>query len=97
MPPRPLARDAAAHSAGLLEKATSLLHSFAAQLGKKAKWVDELEREASKLFQRPDKLLLYMTTSDPDLPGLATPSAYTRDEQTMQQCLALLRRRFGKR
>ncbi|ANW02848.1 hypothetical protein [Bradyrhizobium icense] len=39
-------------------------------------------RGSSKLFSRPDKLRLYMTVSDPDLPGLASPSVYTKDEQT---------------
>ncbi|MFG3591571.1 hypothetical protein [Bradyrhizobium sp. RDI18] len=82
-------REAAAQSAGLLENATRLLHNLAAELAKKAKWVDELEREASKLFSRPDKLCLCMTVSDPDLPGLASPSVYIKDEQTMQQCLVL--------
>lgn len=90
-------RDAAAQSAELLEKATYLLHNFAAELVKKAKWIDELEREASKLLPRPDMLRLYMTASNPDLPGRVSPSTYTKDEKTMQQCLALLRRRFGKR
>ncbi|WP_213289013.1 hypothetical protein [Bradyrhizobium sp. sGM-13] len=90
-------REAAAQSAGLLENATRLLHNFAAEFAKTAKWVDELEREASQLFPRPDKLCLYMTVSDPDLPGLASPSVYIKEEQTMQQCLVLLRRRFGKR
>jgi hypothetical protein len=55
----------------------------------------ELEREAFKLFPRPDKLRLYMTTSDPELPGLVSPTVYTKDEQTMRQCLVLLRRRYG--
>lgn len=90
-------RDAAAQSAEFLEKATRLLRNFAAGLAKKAKWIDELEREASRLLPRPDMLRLYMTTSNPDLPGRVSPSTYTKDEQTMQQCLALLRRRFGKR
>lgn len=90
-------REAAALSAGHLENATRLLRKFAAELVKKAKWVDELEREASKLFSRPDKLRLYMTAGDPELPGLVSPTVYTKDEQTMRQCLALLRRRYGKR
>ena len=90
-------RDAAAQSAELLEKATRLLRNFAAELVKKAKWIDELEREVSRLLPRPDMLRLYMTASNPDLPGRVSPSTYTKDEQTMQQCLALLKRRFGKR
>jgi hypothetical protein len=90
-------REAAALSAGHLENATRLLRKFAAELVKKAKWVDELEREASKLFPRPDKLRLYMTASDPELPGLVSPTVYTKDEQTMRQCVALLRRRYGRR
>ena len=90
-------RDAAARSAELLQKATSLLRSFAAELAKKSKWIDELEREASRLLPRPDMLRLYMTASNPDLPGRTSPSTYTRDEQTMQQCLALLRCRFNRR
>jgi uncharacterized protein (DUF2384 family) len=90
-------RDAAAQSAELLEQAKRLVGNFAAELAKKAKWVGELEQEASRLLLRPDMLRLYMTASNPDLPGRVSPSTYTRDEQTMQQCLALLRRRFGKR
>lgn len=90
-------RDAAAQSAELLEQAKRLVRNFAAELAKKAKWVGELEQEASRLLLRPDMLRLYMTASNPDLPGRVSPSTYTRDEQTMQQCLALLRRRFGKR
>lgn len=90
-------REAVALSAGHLEIASRLLRKFAAELVKKAKWVDELEREASKLFPRPDKLRLYMTAGDPELPGLVSPSVYTKDEQTMRQCLALLKRRYGRR
>jgi hypothetical protein len=90
-------REAAALSAGDLEIATRLLRSFEAELIKKKKWAGELEREASKLFSRPDKLRLYMTAGDPELPGLVSPIVYTKDEQTMRQCLALLRRRYGKR
>jgi hypothetical protein len=89
--------DAAAQSAELLEQAKRLLRNFAAELVKKAKWIDELEREASRLFPRPDMLHLYMTASNPDLPERVSPSTYTKDEQTMQQCLALLKRRFGRR
>jgi len=90
-------RDAAAQSAELLEQAKRLVRNFAAELAKKAKWVGELEQEASRLLLRPDMLRLYMTASNSDLPGRVSPSTYTKDEQTMQQCLALLRRRFGKR
>jgi hypothetical protein len=90
-------REAAARTSGLLAKATGLLHDHVTALAKKAKWVQELEREASKLFQRLDKLKLYMTSSDPDLPGRAAPAVYVKDEQTMQQCLTLLKRRFRKR
>jgi hypothetical protein len=90
-------RDAAGQSVELLEQATRLVRNFAAELAKKAKWVGELEQEASRLLSRPDMLRLYMTASNPDLPGRVSPSMYTRDVQTMQQCLALLRRRFGKR
>lgn len=90
-------REAAARSGEYLEIATRLLRSFQAELIKKAKWVDELEREASKLLPRPDMLRLYMTAGDPELPGLVSPTAHTKDEQTMWQCMALLRRRYGKR
>ncbi|MDA9448281.1 hypothetical protein XI01_16425 [Bradyrhizobium sp. CCBAU 21360] len=90
-------RDAAALSTGHLENAMHLLRKFAAELVQKAKWVDELEREASKLLSRPDKLRLYMTSGDPELPGLVSPTVYTKDEQTMRQCLALLRRRHRRR
>lgn len=90
-------REAAARSAEHLEIATRLLRRFEAELVKKAKWVVELEREASKLLPRPDKLRLYMTAGDPELPGFVSPTVYTKDEKTMQQCLALLRRRYGKR
>lgn len=90
-------REAAELSGGHLEIATRLLRSFQAELIKKAKWVDELEREASKLLPRLDMLRLYMTAGDPELPGLVSPTVHTKDEQTMRQCLALLRRRYGKR
>jgi hypothetical protein len=71
--------DAAAHSVELLEKATRLLRNLAAELVRKAKWIDELEREASRLLPRSDMLRLYLTTGDPDLPGRASPSEYTMD------------------
>jgi hypothetical protein len=90
-------RQAAESSPELLAKAKRLLHSHVEELAEKAKWVEQLESEASKLFQQPDKLHLYLTTSDRDLPGLAAPNVYTKDEGTMQQCLVLLKRRFGKR
>jgi hypothetical protein len=89
--------DAAAQSVELLEKATRLLRNLAAELVRKVKWTDELEREASRLLPRSDMLRLYLTTGDPDLPGRASPSEYTMDGQTMQRCLTLLKRRLGKR
>jgi hypothetical protein len=90
-------REAAAKSSELLARASRLLHDHVAELTKKTKWVEELEREALKLFQRQDKVALYINSSDPGLPGLVSPNVHTKDERTMRQCLALLKRRFGKR
>jgi len=63
----------------------------------KVKWVNELQKEATSILRRPDMVALYMKSPDPELPNRVSPSAYTKDEETMRQCLTLLKRRSGKR
>jgi hypothetical protein len=98
-------RAAAAESPAKLATARWLLDQHCAARTLKARWVDELEREVTSLLHReePDpsrlktKVTLYMTGSDLKLPGHASPMAHTKDEVTMRECLAILKRRSGKR
>jgi hypothetical protein len=98
-------RQAAAASAEKLQTAKQALDQAVTARAIKAKWVSELEREATNLLRRvethPDRLrqqvVLYMANGDPGLPNRVSPKAHTKNEVTMQQCLALLRQRIGKR
>jgi hypothetical protein len=90
-------RASAAGSPEGLEKTRALLGKQLEAMELKAKWVEAFEREVRTLFGRNDKAALYMNSSEPKLPGGASPKAYIKDEQTMRHCLDLLRQRLGKR
>jgi len=98
-------RRAAAESSGELDTARWILDQELVARALQDKWVGELERGATVLLRRsetdPDRLrvkvALYMAGSDPSLPNRVSPRAYTRNEVTMQHCLALLKQRIGKR
>jgi hypothetical protein len=90
-------REAAGESPEQLARARQLLQKYFAELEQKEKWLGELEREASTLLRRPDKVAVYLNSSDPKLPGHASPRAHTKDKETMLECLSLLKQRLGKR
>lgn len=98
-------RQAAAESSVKLETARWILDQVLAARAIKEKWLGELEHEATALLRRvetdPDRLkskvALFMSTSDPALPSRVSPRAHTRNEVTVQECLALLKQRIGKR
>lgn len=98
-------RQAAAESPDKLRIAKWILGQERAARVLQDKWVGELEREATVLLRRGDtdpdrlrvKIDLYMATSDPSLPNRLSPRAHTRNKVTMQECLALLKQRIGKR
>lgn len=97
-------RKAAVTSDENLQTARWILDQVRAAHAAKAKWVIELEREAINLFCRAEadserlrtKVSLYMSSGDPDLRNRASPKAHTKDEDTMRECLALLKRRIGR-
>ncbi len=98
-------RQAAAESSDKLDATRWILEQVLATRALQDKWVGELRREATVLLRRGDtdpdrlkvKVALYMAGGDPSLPNRASPRAYTRNEVTMQECLALLKQRIGKR
>ncbi|WP_271574428.1 hypothetical protein [Bradyrhizobium sp. CCBAU 11361] len=98
-------RQAAAESASKLDTARWILDQVLAARVVRDKWVEELECEATGLLRRVEtdserlktKVTLYMSAGDPNLPNRISPKAYTRNEVTMHECLALLKQRIGKR
>jgi hypothetical protein len=84
-------KTAAGESPELFTRAKLLLSQHCEDLAKWQIWIDKLDRRAMEIFQRRDKVDLFMNNIHPGLPGGVSPRAHTKDDKTMTECLALLK------
>lgn len=90
-------RRAAEASSDQYGHAERSLIRFAKEIEHKKQVMKTLRQKASELLKIPESVDLYLRASDPELPGRISPAAYARDAKTMEECLALLRKRIKRR